>query len=52
MIETGQIWRCDDGYLIRIMKVAEKWIWVRHANGRGAAWQVHPAWFDKWERTS
>ncbi len=49
---VGSIWRQEDGYLVRVVVVKDGWVWVRAANGRGRAWQVQPAWFAEWERTS
>ncbi len=49
---VGSIWRQEDGYLVRVVLIQDDWIWVKAANGRGNAWQVKPAWFPLWERTS
>lgn len=55
-IRKGQVWREDDGYLVRVTYVvtpedmeergyAVPWVWVRCANGRGNTRQVDPGWF-------
>lgn len=49
---VGSVWREDDGYLVKVVAVKDEWVYVRAANGRGNAWQVNPAWFKTWERTS
>lgn len=53
ILPIGSVWRCDDGYLIKILgHTSEGWPIVSHANGRGLRWEVNPAWFETWERTS
>lgn len=52
---VGSVWRQEDGILCKVVAHTRGdacWVWVRHANGRGNTWQVSPAWFETWERTS
>lgn len=52
-LEVGQVYRMEDGYLVRIVFIEPSGTpWVQAANGRGNRWNVIPAWFELWERTS
>lgn len=50
-VEVGQVWREDDGYLVRVVGFDSRgWPFVRHINAKSGGSSVNPAWFGEWER--
>lgn len=49
IIEVGQRWRTDDGYICDVVALDDEWAYVRHPNQkRPGAIMTRLAWFDHW----